>query len=62
MRVDWPPGGAHDGTALHPLGGIATSSGARTALFVSALDRLFVAARAGTFGSEARILVLRPSP
>jgi hypothetical protein len=52
---------ARDGTALRPLGRIATSGGARTALFVPELDRLFVAARAGIVGGEARILVLRPS-
>ncbi len=41
---------------------IPTSSGARTALFVPELDRLFVAARAGLLGSAASILVLRPQP
>ncbi len=40
---------------------IDTSSGARTSLFVPALDRLFVAARA-TSGSAASILVFRPEP
>lgn len=47
------------------LGRIArfpTASGARTALFVPELDRLFVAARAGSPGSTASILVLRPQP
>ncbi len=41
---------------------IATASGARTALFVPELDRLFVAARAGFLGlgSDAAILVFRP--
>jgi DNA-binding beta-propeller fold protein YncE len=41
---------------------IPTSSGARTALFVPELDRLFVAARAGLLVSAASILVLRPQP
>ncbi|MBA1141300.1 hypothetical protein H0241_13670 [Mesorhizobium sp. CCANP35] len=41
---------------------VATSSGARTSLFVPELDRLFVAVRAGWFASEAAILVFRPSP
>jgi hypothetical protein len=40
---------------------VATSAGARTAVFVSELDRLFVAARA-TSKSEACIWVFRPSP
>jgi len=41
---------------------IDTAPGARTALFVPALDRLFVAARASTSGSPAAILVFRPAP
>jgi YVTN family beta-propeller protein len=41
---------------------VATSWGARTSLFVPELDRLFVAVRAGWLGSEAAILVFRPSP
>ena len=45
-----------------PLARVATSSGARTALFVPELDRLFVAARAGLLGSDAAILVFRPFP
>src|SRR5215471_14592338 len=40
---------------------VPTSSGARTALFLPVLDRLYVAARAGS-GGEARILVYRPVP
>jgi DNA-binding beta-propeller fold protein YncE len=43
-------------------GRIPTSSGARTSLFAPDLDRLFVAARAGSLGSQASILVFRPSP
>ncbi|WP_367267519.1 YncE family protein, partial [Mesorhizobium sp.] len=41
---------------------VATSSGARTSLFVPELDQLFDAAPAGRFGSKAAILVFRPSP
>jgi YVTN family beta-propeller protein len=42
---------------------IATSSGARTSLFVPELDRLYVAARAGLlFGSNAGILIFKPVP
>jgi hypothetical protein len=48
-----------DGTEI---GRIATSSGARTSLFVPALDRLIVAARAGLFGGTAKLLVYRPAP
>ena len=41
---------------------IETRAGARTSLFVPALDRLFVAARAGSGGQEATLLVYRPVP
>jgi hypothetical protein len=41
---------------------VATSSGARTSIFVPQLDRLFVAVRAGSRGSSAAISVFRPSP
>ena len=44
------------------LARIETESGARTSLFVPELDRLFVAARAGMLGGQARLLVFRPSP
>lgn len=44
------------------LSRIETASGARTALFVPQLDRLYVAARAGSLRSDAAILVLRPVP
>ena len=59
--------GAVDVVQLSPTGAqpaerVATSSGARTSLFVPQLDRLFVAARAGWLGSRAAILVYRPSP
>jgi hypothetical protein len=51
-----------DGTGYQPLARIPTRSGARTSLFVPELDRLFVAARAGLLGSDAGILVFRPTP
>lgn len=41
---------------------IKTRPGARTSLFVPALDRLFVAARAGSGGQGAALLVYRPAP
>ena len=40
---------------------IETRPGARTSLFVPALDRLFVAARAGSGGQGAALLVYRPT-
>jgi hypothetical protein len=40
---------------------IDTRPGARTSLFVPALDRLFVAARAGSGGRNAAVLVYRPA-
>jgi hypothetical protein len=43
------------------VGQVTTASGARTALFVPSLDRLFVAARA-TFTEPATIMVFRPLP
>jgi hypothetical protein len=48
--------------SLQRVGRIRTSSGARTALFVPDLDRLFVAARADANGGQAKILVFRPLP
>lgn len=53
-----------DGNGYRRLERIKTASGARTSLFVPELDRLFVAARAGFFGfgSDAAILVFRPTP
>ncbi|HVE20907.1 MAG TPA: WD40 repeat domain-containing protein [Acidocella sp.] len=44
------------------IGRVQTSDGARTSLFVPALGRFFVAARAGWFRPQAAILVFRPSP
>ena len=50
------------GGGVKALAPVATSSGARTSLFVPELDRLFVAARAGLLGSDAAIRVMRPVP
>jgi hypothetical protein len=41
---------------------IETRPGGRTSLFVPALDRLFVAARASSGGQDAALLVYRPEP
>jgi hypothetical protein len=41
---------------------IETRPGARTSLFVLALDRLFVAARSGSPGQDAALFVYRPAP
>jgi DNA-binding beta-propeller fold protein YncE len=49
------------GDAYEELARVPTASGARTALFVPELDRLYVAARAGD-GRRAAVLVLRPGP
>jgi hypothetical protein len=51
-----------DAVGYSPLARVDTSSGARTALFVPEIDRLFVAGRAGLLGSDAVILVFRPLP
>ena len=53
---------SHDTTGTHHIARIQTSSGARTSLFVPELDELYVAERAGLFGSDAAILVFRPTP
>jgi len=47
---------------LRRIARIETAPGARTALFVPELDRLYVAARGGLPGGEARILVFHPAP
>jgi hypothetical protein len=47
---------------LQHLGQVLTAPGARTALFVPELDRLFVAARRAVAGGQAKIIVLRPQP
>jgi hypothetical protein len=49
-----------EGASYKALPPVRTASGARTSLFVPALDRLVVARRAGLFGGTAAILVLRP--
>jgi DNA-binding beta-propeller fold protein YncE len=46
---------------LRHIAQVKTYRGARTALFVPSLDRLFVASRSGLLGDDARILVFRPS-
>lgn len=51
----------HGAGAFRQIERIATSSGARTAIFVPELDRLFVAARAGWLSGTAALLVFRPS-
>jgi hypothetical protein len=51
-----------DSASTRRLASVHTSAGARTSLFVPELDRLFVAVRASLLGSEASILVLRPTP
>lgn len=48
--------------ALTRLIRLATSSGARTSLFVPELDRLFLAVRAGLIDSNASVQVYRPNP
>jgi hypothetical protein len=52
---------ARTDSAYAAAGRVKTRQGARTAIFVAALDRLFVAAPAAMFG-EATILVYRLSP
>jgi hypothetical protein len=47
---------------LRGLGPAKTAVGARTALFVPELDRLFVAAGGAAEDDEAKLLVFRPSP
>jgi len=50
---------AHEGSAYHSVGKLATASGARTSLFVPELDRLYLAVRAQR-NEPATIWVLRP--
>jgi hypothetical protein len=52
---------SHDAGGYHHSGKLATSSGARTSLFVPELDRLYLAVRAG-FSTPASIWVVRPEP
>jgi hypothetical protein len=49
-------------SGLSRLAFITTSTGARTSLFVPELDRLYLAVRAGLFGSSASIQIYRPNP
>jgi hypothetical protein len=51
---------AHVAGRLDRIGRVRTSWGARTSIYAPQLDRLYVAARAGRFGSSAAILVFRP--
>ena len=50
-----------DADGIRAIGQTATGSGARTSLFVTELDRLYVAVPAGWLGSDASVQVLRPS-
>ncbi len=50
----------YSATGLKKLTSVATTSGARTSLFVPELDRLFVAQRAGWFWSPAGVQIYRP--
>ncbi len=52
---------SHEGSGYRHLGRLATSPGARTALFVPELDRLYLAVRA-TSATPAAIWVVRPEP
>jgi hypothetical protein len=52
---------AFDASGVRRLARVATAPGGRTSLFAPALDRLFVAVRAGG-GAPASILVFRPVP
>ena len=49
-----------DGGQYRETARVPTRSGARTALYVPQMDRLFVAAPAGLLGSDATVLVLKP--
>jgi hypothetical protein len=53
---------SREATDARHIGRIETSPGARTALFVPELDRLYIARRAGPVESDAAILVFRPAP
>jgi DNA-binding beta-propeller fold protein YncE len=52
---------SHEASGYQHLGRLATSSGARTSLFVPELDRLYLAVRA-TSSTGAAIWVVRPTP
>jgi YVTN family beta-propeller protein len=51
----------HEASGYQHVGKLATSSGARTSLFVPELDRLYLAVRA-TSSTPAAIWVIRPDP
>ena len=52
---------SHEASGYRHVGRLATSSGARTSLFVPELDRLYLAVRA-TSSTPAGIWVVRPEP
>lgn len=52
---------SRDAGGYHYSGKLATSSGARTSLFVPELDRLYLAVRAGS-SAPAAVWVVRPEP
>jgi DNA-binding beta-propeller fold protein YncE len=52
----------HSASSWTQMASVQTAAGARTALFVPELDRLFVAERAGVLGAEAAITVYQPTP
>ena len=51
-----------DAASLRRIASVPTAAGGRTSLFVPELERLFVAVRAGWFGSDASLRVYRPAP
>ena len=51
---------SHDAKGYEHIGRLATSSGARTSLFVPELDRLYLAVRAPLFSAQAFVWVMRP--
>jgi YVTN family beta-propeller protein len=53
---------ADTGGAYAQLARVATSAGARTSLWAPRLDRLFVAARAGSGAKDAVVIVFEPLP
>ena len=53
---------SRDAAGIRHLDRIQTSAGARTSLYVPELNEIYVAARAGPPGSDAAVLVFRPSP
>jgi DNA-binding beta-propeller fold protein YncE len=51
---------SRDAKGYQHIGRLATSSGARTSLFVPELDRLYLAVRAPLFSAQAFVWVIRP--